>query len=286
MAIALTTGCWWWRRADGGLARGRAALYLGAMMDTQHIEACAELVERGDPDRFLAAMAAPPGARAALMTLYAFNLEVARAPWVTREPLIARMRLQFWHDVIDEAEAPRAHAVAGPLARLILAQDLPRDLLHGIVSARESDLERVPFANEAALWAYLEGTSGALMALALRALGGEADGPARDWGAAQGLANYLMAVPALEAAGRLPLPDGRPEAVATLAREGLERLGRARRARGQVVRAARSALLAAWRAGALLKQAAEAPERVAAGALGQSEFARRGSLLWRALTGA
>ena len=246
----------------------------------------AALVERGDPDRFLAVMAAPPDARAALLTLYAFNLEVARAPWVTREPLIARMRLQFWHDVIDEAEAPRAHAVAGPLARLILAHDLPRDLLHGVVAARESDLERAPFADEAVLWAYLEGTSGNLMALALRALGGQADAIARDWGAAQGLANYLMAVPALEAAGRLPLPDGRPEAVAALAREGLERLARGRAARGQISPAARPGLLSAWRAGALLRQAAKTPERVAAGALGQSEFARRGSLLWRALTGA
>ena len=43
------------------------------------VEACAELVERGDPDRFRAIMAAPPEARAQLFPLYAFNLEVARA---------------------------------------------------------------------------------------------------------------------------------------------------------------------------------------------------------------
>ncbi|MFN3955048.1 MAG: squalene/phytoene synthase family protein [Pararhodobacter sp.] len=245
----------------------------------------AALVERGDPDRFLATMAAPPGARGALLTLHAFNLEVARAPWVTREPLIARMRLQFWHDVIDEAETPRAHAVAGPLAGLILARELPRALLHGLVAARERDLERAPFADEAALWAYLEATSGNLMALTVRALGGQADTLAQDWGAVQGLANYFMAVPALEAAGRQPLPDGRPGTVAALARQGLERLQRARAGRGQVQRAARPALLAAWRARALLSQAAADPVVVAAGGLGQSEFARRGSLLWRALAG-
>lgn len=259
-------------------------------MEPTQIEACARLVARGDPDRFLATMAAPPAppaARAALFVLQAFNLEVARAPWVTREPLLAQMRLQFWRDVVDGAgnDTPPAHEVAGPLAALIVEKTLPRDLLLAIIEARERDLERAPFADATALWAYLEATSGGLMQLSVRALGGEDDTMARDLGAAQGLANYLMAVPLLEAAGRLPLPDGRPKMVAELAREGLARLARARDARRHVTHAARPALLAAWRTGALLEQAAHAPERVAAGALGQSEFARRGSLLWRAVTG-
>ena len=67
------------------------------------VAACAELVQRGDPDRFLAVMAAPVGVRAQLLPLYAFNLEVARAPWVTQEPLIAEMRLQWWRDVVENA---------------------------------------------------------------------------------------------------------------------------------------------------------------------------------------
>lgn len=251
------------------------------------IDACAGLVQRGDPDRFLATMAAPPAARAALFTLYAFNLEVARAPWVTKEPLLARMRLQFWRDVVEGAgkEPVPAHEVAAPLALLIADTMLPKYLFLQMIDAREADIERAPFADDTALWDYLEGTSGALMALAVRALGGRADAVAREWGAAQGMANYLMAVPALEGAGWFPLPDGRPEAVEALAGGGLLRLERARMQRGQVARGARPALLAAWRARAILALAASEPERVAQGALGQSEFVRRGSLLWRALIG-
>ena len=48
-------------------------------------EACAAIVEKADPDRFLSAMTAPPEGRALLFPLYAFNAEVARAPWVTSE---------------------------------------------------------------------------------------------------------------------------------------------------------------------------------------------------------
>ena len=65
-------------------------------------DACAELVRRGDPDRFLSAMTAPPELRGRLMILYAFNLEVARAPWVASEPMLAEMRLQWWADAIAE----------------------------------------------------------------------------------------------------------------------------------------------------------------------------------------
>jgi phytoene synthase len=39
----------------------------------------AALVRRHDPDRFLTALFAPPAKRDALLTLYAFNHELARA---------------------------------------------------------------------------------------------------------------------------------------------------------------------------------------------------------------
>ena len=55
------------------------------------IDACAEMVRAGDPDRYLSAMTAPVASRARLLVLYAFNLEVARAPWVTKEEMIAEM---------------------------------------------------------------------------------------------------------------------------------------------------------------------------------------------------
>jgi 15-cis-phytoene synthase len=247
------------------------------------LDACAAIVERGDPDRFLAVMAAPANARPALLTLYAFNLEIARAPWVTQEPLIARMRLQFWRDVVAEAgdAPPRAHEVAAPLASLIVSRSIPRHLFERMIQAREMDLERAPFDSEAELWMYLEETSGILMSLSVRALGGNGDETARDVGTAQGLANYFLAVPALEAAGRAPLPDGRPLAVAALARVGLDRLGGGAKVSGP----ARAALLAAWRARAILKQAVADPGAVSAGRLGESEFRRRGSLLWRSFFG-
>lgn len=254
------------------------------------VAACAELVERGDPDRFRSVLAAPAGARPDLMTLYAFNVEVTRAPWVTQEPVIAEMRIQWWIDTLDEIAAgqtPRAHEVAAPLAGTIRAHGLDTALLAAIAEARRADIDGTPPEDAAALSAYIDATGGNLMWAAAQVLGADAmaEPVVRDfaWGAA--LAAYLRAIPELEARGHRPLPDGRPEAVARLAAEGLSRLSRARAQRGRVAPGASAALLAGWRADATLRAAARRPDLVKAGSLPESEFRKRGALAFRALTG-
>lgn len=246
-----------------------------------NLDACARLVEQGDPDRFAATMAAPPAARARLLPLYAFNLEVARAPWASAEPMIAEMRLQWWRDAL---EGPRpAHEVAGPLHDLIRAAALPTQMLDRMAAARRWDIWREPFETQAAFDAYLDDTAGSLMALAAQATGAppEAEAPARALGWASGLAAFLRAVPELIARGRHPLLDDRPEALCALAQDGLARLHQARQSRRLIGPAA----LAAWQAAPLLRLAAAEPGRIASGQLTLSEFTRRGRLLWAATTG-
>ena len=249
------------------------------------LDACATLVQRGDPDRFAAVMAAPPAARARLFPLYAFNLEVARAPWVTEQPLIAEMRLQFWRDMLT-AKPPRAHEVAGPLHALL--QDSPAliPLLDSLIEARRHDITREPFASEAAFDAYIEGTSATLLWSAALTLGAatETETAFRALGWASGLANYLRAVPALTARNLQPLVNPDPKAVRILAAEGMNHLTIARHRRRSFGRAAPAAL-AGWQAGPLLRQAHDNPTRVAEGSLALSEFSRRGALVWMALTG-
>ena len=252
------------------------------------LQACADLVARGDADRFAAAMAAPPGARAVLFPLYAFNLEVARAPWLTAEPMIAEMRLQWWRDVLDEIAAGgpvRRHEVATPLADALNAEGARR--LDALIEARRWDIAGEGFDHEAALTDYLEATAGGLMCTAANALGmpHDTDPVVIDFAFGAGLAAWFCAIPELEARGRRPLPDGRPQAVAALAREGLRRIGLARARRHQVPAAARPALYPGWQASVILRQAADDPGRVASGVLGPSPFRKRLSLIATALTG-
>jgi phytoene synthase len=254
------------------------------------LAACAALVQRGDPDRFMAVMAAPVAARARLFPLYAFNLEVARAPWVTQEAMIAEMRLQWWRDTVEAlggAGPVRAHEVVAPLAEVVRGQGLPLAVIDRLIEARRWDIYRDPFEDRAAFDAYLEDTGAGLMWLAASALGAppEAEPVARAAGWAAGLAAFLRAVPELEARGRRPLVDTRAGAVAGLARDGLARLADARRVRGRVPPGAGAAFLSGWQTEALLRQVLADPRRVAEGRLGLSEFSRRGGLVWAAITG-
>ena len=246
------------------------------------LQACADLVAKGDPDRFAAAMAAPVEARRVLFPLYAFNLEVARAPWVVSEPMIGEMRLQWWRDALAEiaaGEPVRRHEVATPLGEVLtpaLAEGLD-----ALVAARRWDLYREPFADEAALLGYLDATGATLSWTAAAALGAGAgaEDRVRAFGRGAALARYFVAVPELEARGRVPLVDGRPEAVAGLARQTLVAMP----ARATLKRAlpplARSALIEAWQARGVLARAARDPSRVVEGRLAPSEFRRRLGLL-------
>lgn len=186
-------------------------------------DAMAGFVRRNDPDRFLAALFAPPARRGALLALIAFNHELARAREAARTPLLALMRLQWWREAVAHAAAglpPRRHEVAGPLHAAISAGLLDPALLLALVDAREAEAEEI--ATEAALAAYLRASAGGLAVAAGRLLG--AEGPAlaalRSAGATQGLAGVLRSLPALARQGRCLLP-GETLAAAGLSAEAV-----------------------------------------------------------------
>lgn len=238
----------------------------------------------------MAVMAVPVAARARLFPIHAFNLEVARAPWVTAEPLIAEMRLQWWRDqlaAIGQGGSVAGHEVVGPLAGVIREAGLPLEPFTAMIDARRWDIGGAGFVAASDLWAHLDATAGNLLWLAARALGasGAAEAVVRDMAAAEGLARWFVAVPDLVARGRDPLPDHTPGAIADLARVGRARIARARAARGELPGAAGPALLVGWRADGILRRAAADPDRVVSGGLAGSEFSRRAGLLWRGMTG-
>jgi phytoene/squalene synthetase len=251
-------------------------------------EAVAAQVEKGDPDRWRTAMTASPDKRAGLMALYAFNLEIARAPWVASEEMIAQIRLRWWMDAIEEAVsgAPvRRHEVAEPLAEAIRAAALPQNLFDEMIAARLTDASPAPHADGASLARYIERTSAHLMELAARHLGApEAALPAvRKFGYGAGVAGLLRALPELRARGRDPLPPSTD--LAALARDGLAAIAAARAKRALVPPEILPALLPGWLAELRLKRAVADPESIPTVGLEVSEFRARAALLRTALTG-
>ena len=274
------------RRAHGG-DYGYAFFVAVAVTDA----AVAALVERGDPDRWRAAMTAPPAARPGLMALYAFNLEIARAPWAASEPMLARdpAAAGGWtrSPRSTTGAPPRRHEVVEPLAAAIAAPTCRGGCSRRWSRRGSPTPRRRRFADRAALELYIDHTAGHLMELAARHLG--AEGAAlpvvRDFARGAGTAALLRALPELRARGRDPLPPG-------LAVGGAG----ARRARGaSPARAAaatgcrgrrRPRCSPAGRPAAVLRRAAADPGRGRGPAGSRAPRPpRAASLLWRAFSG-
>ena len=231
-------------------------------------DACAALVEKADPMRFRVAMAAPVAARKVLFPLYAFNVEVARAPWVTQEAMIAEMRLQWWRDALEEiaeGKTPRRHEVVDALAGVLDVE--AAKCLDGLVAARRWDVYKDPFEGSAHFDEYIDATSGHLMWTASRLLGAADEAVVRDFAYGVGVANIFQAVPALVAQGREPLIDTTDAGLLTLANNGLQRLSQAARGRCAVSKASGVALVAGYHAKGVLRMVQATPARVTADAL-------------------
>ncbi len=249
-------------------------------------DACETLVKAGDHDRWLSAQSAPPEARRALMALYATNLLIARAPWASLEPLVAQMRLQWWADEIGriyKGEQVTTHEILPALREVIFDHNLPKPLFDALIAARMADIFADPPENRAAFEAYIDATSGSLMALAAKALGApdEAMDVVADFAYGAGVANLLRAVPALKARGHQPFKEPISEIIST----ARARLHHARSQRARLPQSAAPALLAGWRADATLAQAQKHPRSIYAGLLEESPARKTATLHWRAFTG-
>jgi Squalene/phytoene synthase len=103
-----------------------------------------DTVRRADRDRFLGALFAPEPQRRDLLALLAFDHELARTRTVTREPLLARIRLQWWRDAVSEAAGqgkPRAQPIVESLSETVRRHHVPPEKLVALIDAREEEVE-------------------------------------------------------------------------------------------------------------------------------------------------
>jgi len=127
-------------------------------------------VRRADPDRWLSSrFIGDPTKRADVIAIYGFSQELARVALGAREPMVAEIRLTWWREGLDDILAgkpARGHPVMQALAQAINRNGLAAAPLEALSDAYFTDLDAERFADDAALEQYLDGASGAVMALA------------------------------------------------------------------------------------------------------------------------
>src|SRR5215831_6201690 len=176
---------WWRLRTSTEVSNATSA----AAADT--VVACARA---GEPDRYLAALLAPPKARPHLLALAAFSSELARVPALVRhEPAMGAIRLQWWRDALEASDqwARTGNPVADAVRASSQTCQWPRAVLVEAIDAHELDLARSGLADDAAFAAYLWKCEGALFALAAGMLSGGHEADLRPAAVASGQAYGL-----------------------------------------------------------------------------------------------
>ena len=250
------------------------------------LEVCTETLRQQDPDRFGAVLVAAKDDRPALVTLYALNLEIARAPFQSAEPMLAEMRLQWWQDRLVEmgqGTAPPLHDVLTPLWQ---AWGTDAGALSDLIEPRRRDCVREPFRQVQEVVDYVDATAGALMLHAAARLGAasSANPIVAEHGRGAGIAAWLRALAQLQPL-QLGLEGQRSEDVVALAKTALESLRLAARRHKVLPSRAAAALYPGPRVPRLLAEVASGRVDPFTSTPEITAFGRRASLARFALTG-
>ena len=161
---------------------------------------CADLVRTHDFARYASTLFVPAIQRRALLSVYAFNVEISRVREQVSQPLPGEIRMQWWTDMLEGAGhgEVEGNPVAAELLQVIRNFRLPVAPLSRLIEEHQFDLYNDPMPSMAALEGYVTDTSSALLSLGARiaAPPSEAiDHLARHAGLAQGMAQVIAALP-------------------------------------------------------------------------------------------
>ena len=169
-------------------------------------------------DRYLAALLGPRPIRRDLIALAAFAGEVGRIPAFVTEPMMGRIRLQWWRERLEQRTSG-GHPVAAAVVDTIARHDLAIGPLTALIDAHEDSLDNRPFVDLDAVLRYIDQIDGTLFN-AMGQIVGSVDHQdlATNCGRAYGLARLIVEAPASLAHGRalLPMDQMRPETEFTL----------------------------------------------------------------------
>lgn len=184
----------------------------------------------GHAERGLALGYAPPDRRPALVALFALDATLARLTRRTRDPMVAQMRLTWWHEALTGLgqRTVAGQPILAALAPEMEAGRLTPAMLTAIVEGWEALLEDAPLE-------HARGRGGALFATAAAVLG--ANDPAAAAGEGWALADLALNTPDHVAAAQ-----ARAAAAGPLADAAAHRWSRAGRPLGALALVARGDL--------------------------------------------
>ena len=187
----------------------------------------------GDRDKFMAAIIASGRFRRILFPIFAFNFEISRIAFQSSEPALAEIKLKWWEEELNSIKNNKLsnkHQILESLSEIIIENDIPIELFIEIITARKFDIYNDPHENFEEQVDYIKQIFSSLFEICLRASSTSININqiicVREYGYALGVANLLIALPALIAAGKNPLyrEKTQEDSIKKLATAGLQAL--------------------------------------------------------------
>lgn len=140
-------------------------------MTQSNSEYCQDLVQKEDRARYQHSLFASESQRQQLMTIYAFQLELAEIRKKTNETMLGEIRLQWWREAIDGIlnDQVRGHPVVAALSEIDNFTDLAPHLMQ-MIDARSYEISEADFHTMDSVNEYAAGVGGAFAVAILKLL--------------------------------------------------------------------------------------------------------------------
>ena len=219
----------------------------------------------------MAALMAPVRFQKILFPIFAFNYEISRIAFQTSEPALAEIKLKWWEEELTSIKNnnfSNNHEILMSLSKIIITNNIPIELFIEITRARRFDIYNESHNNFEDQVHYIKQIFSSLFEICLRASSSLVEKNQiiciRDYGYALGVANLLVALPALVVAGKKPLYMERSEedSIKKITESGLQALFDGRRQLKYYNRELRPILLSACSINSILFKVLKNPKLV------------------------
>lgn len=152
-------------------------------------------------DRYTQLLFLPENIRGPAASIFAFQQEIDRIPYLVSEPMPGEIRLQWWREVLLGQREGEAHAnpLANDLLIAIRRFNLPKDGFIRFIDAKVFDLYNDPMPDRETLEAYLGETESFIFQMIITIMGEKNTSLIADAcghsGVALGIANLIQQLP-------------------------------------------------------------------------------------------
>ena len=235
-----------------------------------------------EPERYAASLIGSVSDQKKLQYLYAFNYEISKAAWISKEPLICQIRLEWWKNSFSNASVINSHELIREMKGMCESFSIPIKLIGEMIDARYWDINSAAFKSKEDQDNYIDRTYGNLFWIGAQLLGADRnlESLIRNYAYGAGISSFLLAAPMLISKNKKPFIENNDKHIKNLAENALIKFKVSKNAL-KLQKSLFPVLLSAWQTEKMLKRVIKSPKLVCSNDLKLSELERKWSFMWK-----